>query len=166
MEVQPASGEQIHTLSAVTVDLFETYRGRLDVWRVSYLDRARRWNVLYYFLLCISICTTTAASVIVAAEVAPKWAVVTLTLLASAASSLLAALHPIPEQERARAQAGVAIRLRGMISVFLAGYARIDATERQLAIETIVNDYSRFVDGGEPLQGDRFTTGDNLGRRA
>ena len=164
-----ATGERqptTDTLGAVTLDLLDTYRARLNVWRVCYLDRARHWNVLYYLLLCISICSTTAASVIVAAEVAPKWAVVTLTLLASAASSLLAALHPIPEQERARAQAGVAIRLRGMISVFLAGYARIDPTQRQFEIETIINEYSKFVDGGEPLQGDRFTTGDNLGRRA
>ena len=169
-----ATGEfTTDTLGAVTLDLLDTYRARLNVWRVCYLDRARHWNVLYYLLLCISICSTTAASVIVAAEVAPKWAVVTLTLLASAASSLLAALHPIPEQERARAQAGVAIRLRGMISVFLAGYAQMDATERQLAIETIVNDYSKFVDGGAlrklyppGKERDGFTADDNLGRRA
>ena len=160
MAVEPVEREQTHTFGAVTVDLLNTYRARLDVWRLRYLDRAKRWNVLYYTLLCISICATTAASVTVAAEVGPKWAIVTLTLLASAASSLLAALHPVPEQERARAQAGVAIRLRGKISVFLAGYERTDATERQLAIESIVDEYSNFVDGGTGLPGDRSTTGD------
>jgi hypothetical protein len=165
MAVEPVSGDPANTLGAVTVDLLDTYRARLDVWRMSYLNRAKRWNVLYYVLLCISICATTTASVIVAAEVAPKWAVVTLTLLASGASSLLAALHPIPEQERARAQAGVAIRLRGKISVLLTGYARMDNVERQLAVESIVNEYSNFVDGGTSLTGDRSTAGDHLGRR-
>jgi hypothetical protein len=133
-------------------DLLEGYQIRLDAWRVHYLHKRRRWSVLYYTLLCVSICCTSAASVLIATMQASsdeglKWVGVSLTLLASASSALLAALHPSLEVQKARVQAGLAVKLRGKIFVFLAGCALMSNSERQISVQSIVDGYSKFIEG-------------------
>jgi hypothetical protein len=140
-------------LGVVMTELLESYRKRLDVWRLYYLNGARRWNFVYYLLLCISICASTAAGVIIAnlqdteTDTIAKWAGVGLTLVASTSSSLLGALHPLVKQKRAREQAGIAVKLRGMVFVILAGHTLMNNTERQIAVDAIVEGYANFIDG-------------------
>jgi hypothetical protein len=149
--------------------LFDSYRIRLDRWRRYHLIRVRRWGVLYYLLLSVSIICSTGAGVIVANfqsrsqsdGITIKWLGVTLTLMASVCSSLLAALHPVTQQQRARDRAGIAIKLRGKIFVFLSRYASMDSRERLMLQESIVDGYSKFIEGGSQQNGNSSNNDSN-----
>ena len=136
--------------------LFDSYRLHFDRWRRYYLVQAKRWGFLYYLLLSVSILCSTGAGVIVAnfqqnggsGGITIKWLGVALTLTASVCSSLLGSLHPVTQQQRALDRAGVAIKLKGKIFVFLSRYQLIDNRERLMLQESIVDGYSKFIDGG------------------
>jgi hypothetical protein len=142
-------------ISPEMVALLDSYRTRLDRWRIYYLHRARRWGCIYYLLLCIFIVCSTGAGVVVANSqegnetegIAIKWFLVAMTLTSSMCASLLAALHPVLEQQRCRERAGIAIKLRGMVFVFLSRYPLMNNRERLILQDSIVDGYSKFIDG-------------------